>query len=175
MTPNGPASQPPRTVRGVADDPILPSLGILADQVASEREATNAHAESLDTKAGVVLGFSGVLVGLGATAQAAVSERLVFQAGLGVAVVAALLAAWAFLPRHYPVLEVSRLRQSNLVLPEAETRLELLDTQVEMVKEAADLVKRKGRRVRASVGCLAIAAALIVTGILTATGGQHRV
>jgi hypothetical protein len=42
----------------------------------------NAHAESLRAEAGVVLGFADVLVGLGATAQAYVSDRAVFQAGL---------------------------------------------------------------------------------------------
>jgi hypothetical protein len=113
-----------------------------------------------------------VLVGLGATAQVAVSGRVIFQVGLAVAVVAAILAAWAFLPRRYPVLEVERLRQANLTASEAETRLELLDTQIEMVKEAATLVRQKGWRVRAAVGCLAIAAALVVTGILTAMGGR---
>ena len=132
----------------------------------------NAHAESLDSKAGVVLGFAGVLVGLGATAQVAISDTVVFQVGLSVAVVAATLTAWAFLPRRYPVLEVERLRQSNLTALEAETRLELLDTQIVMVKEAAALVKQKGWRVRTAVGCLAIAAALIVAGRLTATGGR---
>ena len=132
----------------------------------------NAHAESLDGKAGVVLGFAGVLVGLGATAQVWVSGRVIFQVGLAVAVVAALLAAWAFLPRRYPVLEVERLRQSNLTASEADTRLELLDTQIEMVKEAATLVRQKGWRVGAAVGCLAIAAALVVAGILTAVGGR---
>jgi hypothetical protein len=55
---------------------------------------------------------------------------------------------------------------------EAETRLELLDTQIEMVKEAATLVRQKGWRVRAAVGCLAIAAALVVAGRLTAIGGR---
>ena len=59
-------------------------------QVASERETMSAHAESLDAKAGVVLGFAGVLVGLGATAQAMISENVIFQVGLGVAVAAAL-------------------------------------------------------------------------------------
>jgi len=132
----------------------------------------NAHAESLDTKAGVVLGFAGVLVGLGATAQVAVSGRVVFQIGLGFAVAAALLAAWAFLPRRFPVLEVYLLRQHYLMESEFETRLHLLDTEIEMVKEVADLVRRKGRRVRLSVGCLAIAAALVVAGTLVATGGR---
>ncbi len=123
-----------------AEHQDLPSLSILFDQVTAERGTMNAHAESLDTKAGVVLGFSGVLVGL-------------------------------FLPRRYPVLEVARLRQSNLTAPEGETRLELLDTQIVMVDEAATLVKAKGRRVRASVACLAVAAALVVVGTLISTGG----
>lgn len=75
----------------------------------------NSHAESLDSKAGVVLGFAGVLVGLGATAQSTVSEQVAFQVGLGFAVLAALLAALSFLPRRYPVLEVARLRENNLM------------------------------------------------------------
>jgi len=165
-------TQPPRTLIRVDEDQQLPSLAIVLAQVAAERETMNAHAESLDGKAGVVLGFAGVLVGLGATAQVAVSGRVIFQVGLAVAVVAAILAAWAFLPRRYPVLEVERLRQANLTASEAETRLELLDTQIEMVKEAATLVRQKGWRVRAAVGCPAIAAALVVTGILTAMGGR---
>ncbi len=110
------------------DDQRLPSLVIVLAQVAAERETMNAHAESLDGKAGVVLGFAGLLVGLGATAQVAVSGRAIFQVGLAVAVVAAIPAAWAFLPRRYPVLEVEQLRQVNLPASEAETRLELLDT-----------------------------------------------
>ncbi|MHB8431081.1 MAG: hypothetical protein ACYDDZ_11235 [Acidimicrobiales bacterium] len=132
----------------------------------------NAHAESLDGRAGVVLGFAGVLVGLGATAQVAVSGRVIFQVGLAAAVVAAIVAAWAFLPRRYPVLEVERLRQANLTASEAETRLELLDTQIEMVKETVTLVRQKGWRVRAAVGCLAIASTLVVAGTLTAMGGR---
>jgi 3-mercaptopyruvate sulfurtransferase SseA len=93
------------------DQPTLPSLSILSDQVASERETMNSHAESLDAKAGVVLGFAGVLVALGATAQSTVSESVIFQCGLGVAAAAAVLAAWAFLPRRYPVLGHQWVRQ----------------------------------------------------------------
>jgi len=73
--------------------------------------------ESLDSKAGVVLGFAGILVGLGATAQPAISGRGVFQVGLGFAVLAAMVAALSFLPRRYPVLTVRRLRDSNLTAP----------------------------------------------------------
>jgi len=153
------------------DTPALPSLKILLDQVASERETMNTHAESLDTKAGVILGFAGVLVGLGATAQATISTNGVFRSGLGVAVVAAVLAAWAVFPRSYPVLEVLRTRQKFLTAAESETQLQLLDVQIKMVMDAAELVKHKGSRVRWSVFCLAMAAALVVVGTLTA-GGQ---
>jgi hypothetical protein len=152
------------------DPAAMSSLSVVIDQVASERETMNAHAESLDGKAGIVLGFTGVLVGLGATAQAMISENAVFQAGLGVAVIAALLAAWAFVPREYPVLEVQVLRDSYLAAPPQDTQLVLLDTQIEMVKQTADLLKRKGRRVRWSTGCLAAAAMLIVIGTLAAGG-----
>jgi len=157
----------------VSEAAPLPSLSLIVEQVATERETINAHAESLDSKAGVVLGFAGVLVGLGATAQGSVGQ-LAFQMGLGVAVLSAALAAWGFLPRRYLVLEVFRLRQSYLTAPDEETQLQLLDTQVEMVREAAELVKLKGGRVKLSVGCLAASAALIVTGILAATGGAHH-
>jgi hypothetical protein len=157
---------------GMPAQPALPSLSILLDQVASERATMNSHAESLDAKAGVVLGFAGVLVGLGATAQVMISANGFFQAGLGVAVAAALLATWAFVPRQYPVLEVQILR-GNLTASEAETQLELLDTQIEMVKQAAALVKRKGLRVALSTGCLAVAAALVVIGTLVAGGQAH--
>jgi hypothetical protein len=151
-------------------EPELPSLPIIMAQVVSERETMNAHAESLDTKAGVVLGFTGVLVGLGATAQSLISENVVFQIGLGVAVAAAVLAALAFRPRGYPVLELRRLRDNYLTSSDSETQLVLLDTQIEMVQEAVDLVKLKGRRVGLAIGCLAASATLIVAGTLVSGG-----
>jgi hypothetical protein len=152
------------------DTPALPSLPFLLDQVASEREVMNAHADSLDTKAGFLLGFAGVLVGLGATAQTTVSVDGVFRSGLAVAAVAAGLAAWAVLPRRYPVLQVLPMRQKFLAVAESETQLHLLDVQIKMIMDTAQLVKREGARVRWSAICLAIAAVLVVLGTLTAGG-----
>ena len=83
--------------------------------------------------------------------------------------------AVSFLPRRYPVLEVARLRESNLTAPVEETKLELLDTEILMVDQAAALVKEKGRGVRASVVALAIGAALVVAGTLAGTGGHTHV
>jgi hypothetical protein len=155
------------------DQQDLPSLSILGQLVETERTAMSAHAESLDTKASVVLGFAGVLVGLAAGAHSTLSENALFQAGMGLTVAAAVLATWAFVPRSFPVLELRPLRERYLIAPEAQTRLRLLDTQIEMTRQAADLVKRKGRRVQLSVTCLAGAVALIVIGTLTAGGQAH--
>jgi hypothetical protein len=99
----------------------------------------------------------------------------VFQVGLIFAVIAALVAALSFLPRRYPVLQVGRLRESNLTARAQETKLELLDTEVLMVEQAAKLVKQKGLGIRVSLICLAISAALVVTGTLIATGGHSHV
>jgi hypothetical protein len=157
------------SVESQGSQPPLPSLGLVAAQVATERETMNSHAESLDTKAGVVLGFAGVLVGLGTTAQADVSTNLAFQIGLAVAVLSAVSAAFAFLPRKYPVIEVLALRD-YLTAPEAETELTLLDVEISMVVQTGDLVKQKGGRIKVAVALLALAAALIVAGTLIATG-----
>jgi hypothetical protein len=159
----------------VSELPVLPSLDLVASQVATERATINSHAESLDTKAGVVLGFAGVLVGLGATAQPDISRAITFEVGLGFAVLAALLAALSFLPRGYPVLEVARLRENNLTASEEETKLELLDTEIVMVDEAGRLVRTKGRRVQVAVTSLAVGASLVVAGTLAAAGGHVHV
>jgi hypothetical protein len=165
-------TKPPHSIiPSMASTPKMPSLKILLDQVASERATVSARADGLDTKAGVVLGFAGVLVGLGATASTTISTNGVFQAGLGVAVVAALSAAFAFVPRKSPVLQMRPARDKYLTADESVTQLILLDTQLETIKITAELVKQKGNRLEVSVICLAIAAVLVVVGTLT-SGGQ---
>lgn len=154
----------------MSETPALPSCKILLDQVAKERETMNAHADSLDTRAGFILGFAGVLVGLGATAGSKVTADTVFQSGLAVAVVAAVLAAWAVLPRPYPILQVLPARQKLLSSPESETQLQLLDTQIKMVMDATDQVRQKGIRVMWSIVCLSAAVLLVVVGTLVAGG-----
>lgn len=132
------------------------------------------HGESLDAKAGVILGFAGVLVGFGATTQPDISQNWVFRAGLGAAVLAALLAVWAFIPRPYPVLQVRLLRDEFLTATEAETKLSLLDTQIEMITQAAEGLQVKGRKLSAGGASLALAVLLVMVGTL-AVGGHTDV
>jgi hypothetical protein len=150
--------------------PSLPSLGIVADQVATERQALQGHAESLDAKAGVVLGFAGVLVGLGATAQAVISANWYFRAGLMLGVAAAAFSGGTLVPRKYPVVELGRLRDKYLTAPQDETTLRLLDSQIAMVVQVTKLLKVKGRLLSTAVVCLAVAAGLVVIGTLVAGG-----
>ena len=80
-----------------------PSLELVLDQMAAERDAINAHTDSLTTKAGLVLGFAGILVGLSATAQPVNFSSIFFRIGLWAAVLAAFLATVALFPLfRYP-------------------------------------------------------------------------
>lgn len=105
----------------------LSSLELVASEVKSELEQQLRHFEGLDTKAGIVLGFAGVLVALSGKV-----EPLVGRVGLGLAALAALLAVWAFFPRTFPVLDLSQLRERYLTAEPEFTALHLLDTRLEM-------------------------------------------
>jgi hypothetical protein len=63
--------------------------------------------------------------------------------------------------------------RGNLTALADETRLELLDTQIEMVNEVILHLQRKGRRVRLSAFSLTMAALLVVLGTLLAGGPHH--
>jgi NADH-quinone oxidoreductase subunit J len=158
-----------------------PSLELVLGQVASERNAINAHTDSLDTKAGLVLGFSGVLVGLSATAAEGTLDfkAALFRAGLEVAVLAAGLAAAAIMtsvitlwkPRghfHYE-LNLDKYKQ-KVADPEAGTRTALLEDQIAMVKTTRTLAVVKQALVFFSVVSLVVAAGLVVAGTLKAEG-----
>ncbi|MGH2740543.1 MAG: hypothetical protein ACRDH6_08705 [Actinomycetota bacterium] len=83
----------------------LTYVEFLYEVVRRERESQLRHFEGVDSKAGIVLGFAGVLILLGDSSSGlAIAGRI-----LGIAT--ALLALWAFTPRNYPVLDLQRLRE----------------------------------------------------------------
>lgn len=142
--------------------PGMPSLEILAQEVAAEVEAQERRGDALDSKAGVLLGFSGVLTGLSA-------ERL--QGLLGVASLAAtgaaaLLAGLAFIPRSFPAIELRRLRDDYLTAESEFTRLRLLDTRIMMHSTTERLLKRKAWL---TIGAATSLGAAIVLAVLAAT------
>jgi hypothetical protein len=143
----------------------LPSVDLVASRVELQLEHQLKHFDGRDNKAGIVLGFAGVL---GAIANG--SEQLTI-AGRIAAVGAALLSLWAFLPRKYPVLDTRKLRDRYLRADPGFTKLHLLDTQMRMEEEASALLDRNASRLKLAVGLLAVGVLLSAAGML-ATGGS---
>jgi hypothetical protein len=75
----------------------LPSLDLLVEEMRIIRQDQIQHFDALDSKAGVLLGFSGAIVALRAGVPGAISLLATFLASL-----AALASVWAFLPRKFP-------------------------------------------------------------------------
>jgi hypothetical protein len=144
----------------------LASLDLIASRVEDQLEHELRHFDGLDNKAGIVLGFAGVLVALADGFQPlAMASRIA-------AVGAALLSLWAFLPRKYPVLDTRKLRDRYLRADPGFTRLHLLDTQIKMEQEASELLDRKAFRLKLAVSLLALAVLLIAAGMLLSGGSS---
>ncbi len=142
----------------------LPSLDLVALRVQAQLEHQLQHFDGLDNKAGIVVGFAGVVVAI------AEGLRLLAIAGRLAAVLAALLALWSFLPRRYPVLDTRKLRDRYLRADPEFTKLHLLDTQIRMEERASVLLDRKAFRLKLAVACLAAAVLLMAAGILLEGG-----
>jgi hypothetical protein len=155
-TRHAPVKARSRSVRLV---PALPSLSLLGDEVKDELAAQQRRFDALDSKAGVVVGFAGVLVPL----SLANLHGTLAHLGTGAAALAALLAAVAFVPRRTPVLNVRQLRENYLASSEDFTKLRILDSRVLMYETASATVERKANLVTAAV--VALGLAVIVTVI----------
>jgi drug/metabolite transporter (DMT)-like permease len=86
----------------------LPSLSLLSQRVGEELAAQERRADGLDTKAGILLGFAGVVVGVTVDKL----QGTIATVGTGLAALAALVAVLAFAPRSFPTLGLRRLRDS---------------------------------------------------------------
>jgi hypothetical protein len=140
--------------------PGLPSLSLLSDEVASELTAQERRGDALDTKAGVLLGFAGVLVGL----TVGRLHGFVTHFGTVLAGVAALLSAVAFVPRSYPTLALRRLRETYLTADAEFTRRRVMDTRIAMYERTQGLLAVKARLVTAAAATLCVAVIVTVIG-----------
>ena len=110
------------------------SLLVIRNEVRAERSAQLQHLDSLDTKAGIVLGFAGALV-----APASDRATLFVQVGRAVAVLSGFLALWTVWPRRYWSTNLRSLRDKYLAAEAEFTALQLLDTQVDMAERGIGL------------------------------------
>jgi hypothetical protein len=145
--------------------PTTPSLDLLYSLAREELDTETRHGEVLDTKAGVILGFAGVLVGL--AIGHSVNER---TPGLIAAGVSGFLAMVAFLPRHYLIFELGPLRQRYLTSQPDATKLVLFDALVVMVDDVRADLRIKGWLLRASTMALVIAIGFLIAGTIANYG-----
>jgi len=87
----------------------LRSLDVVEDVVWRERDAQLQHFDSLDAKAGVILGFAAALAAL-----APPGVNLVVELGRALAVIGALVALAAFWPRGYGAIDLRAFRDRYL-------------------------------------------------------------
>ena len=121
------------TLRPMAALEGIRSLEVVREEARAERDVQLKHFDSIDTKAGIVLGFAGALVAL-------VSGRRTTLVELGrtVAVLSGFLSLWTFWPRRYWSTDLRPLREKYLAAEPEFTRLRLLDTHIEMAERMAE-------------------------------------
>lgn len=138
----------------------MSSLEALEDVVRREYDAQERRADSLDTKAGLVLGLAGLLVSL-TPDMVWVPLVLVARLLAGASAVLA-LRVFAVSPGRAPHLEV--IKQRGLT----EARRELVAALISGHGLLRDASAAKTRRIRAALHLLTLAVGTIVTG--TAVG-----
>lgn len=141
----------------------LGSLDELADLVEVERQAQRRALDSMDTKAGVVIGF--------AAATSALAERggLLLLPGVAIAAVSAVLALLAFLPQPGIHINPARLRRAHLHQPARVTRFDLLIQKSAAVEHAGQVLRVKTLRLQLALWALLTAVVLLLAGTMIAS------
>lgn len=136
------------------------SLDLLIELDQNERQLQLAHFDSLDTKAGLVLGFAGVLIALG--------NRSGTLAGIGsttLAALAAIASVASFWPRGFASIDPTRLGDyAGAEL--AFTQLTVLDTLELMLVETMVRLEMKARRLKWALMSLTAGAVLAASDLL---------
>lgn len=138
---------------------ISPSSELVAREVDRELQIQLQHFEAIDSKAGLLLGFSGALVALVGTGSSLASQTL-----RGFAACAALSALASFWPRSFATMNVRALRDKYLQADANFTARALVDTQIQMVQEISGTLQTKGRWLKVAISFLVMAT--VVSGAL---------
>ncbi len=138
----------------------LPSVDVLLATVERQHDQQRAHFESLDSKAGIALGFAGAIAAVARDVRPGIAK-----VGVGLSVLAAVFAMLSFRPRRFPIFDPMALRR-YLRAEEQLTKLRLLDTRIEMALRTSQLIERKARWLQLSLATLVVAVGLMVGGTL---------
>ena len=144
------------------DAPPPESIEILAGEVRTELSAQRAHVESLDAKAGVLLGLAGLLVALAPSAASVWADGARFSS-----VVSAGYSLVALLPRNHMFVDLRVFRAATLVEEPASMRSAILDLHLEMIDETLFVIDHKSRRLRGSIATLVAGTMFAFVGLTT--------
>jgi len=111
------------------------------------------------TRAGLVVGFSGVLAGLAVS-----SKSLLTLPGFALAAVAAILAASVLLPRRVRIVSPRGLREGYLTRPPQVAQLTSLDQRIEDYEKNQERIKTKITRFERSIVVFVIALVAVFAG-----------
>jgi hypothetical protein len=145
-----------------APDSLDPVEELTRDELGFQQQ----HFESLDAKAGIVLGFAAAVVALSADATAgAFVTALLHTVATSAAGLASLVSIASFWPRKFRTLDVKQVRDDTLGrLPDSLTRVAILDTRVRIIEANRTLLEQKARRLKTGATLLVTAVILIGAG-----------
>lgn len=138
---------------------LVPSLGIVEEALQREDDSYRDRANSLDTKAGVILSAAGVVVALvGTSASVAGLVAQIAAIGSGIA------AVLTILPRVDKAIGPRNLRDRYLQADETTTRLYVLNTRIPLHERNELRLVEKARRLKIAACFLLGSAGTIAIG-----------
>jgi hypothetical protein len=137
------------------------STRILPEVVRNERAISVEHYESLDARAGVLLGFSGAIVALAPNGWAPL-----VVVGTLAAMAAAIAALFAFMVRDYPVQDANALWDKYQPSSENLARYYCALEDIDIMTSMVDLNYRKARLVKLTMFLLALAVLSLGVSVL---------
>jgi hypothetical protein len=143
-------------------EPNWETLNIVRAELDIERGAQEQRSTSADTRAGLVVGFSGVM------ASIAISNRsLLSLPGLALAVIAAILAATVLWPRLQRTVNPRALRNRYLAGPPDKIKLSVLDRRILDYEENQEQIKIKIARLKRAITVFVAAVVALLLGQAT--------
>ncbi|MGW9192873.1 hypothetical protein [Micromonospora chersina] len=141
-------------------EPEWKSIEVVRKELDAERDLQAKIADTADSRAGVVLGFSGAVAGLALN-----SKMLAAIPGAVLAAAAAVVAATVLWPRPKSTLDPDYLTTHYAARDEDKTKQEVHKRRLTDYKANRDIPDFKLRQLKLAIGMLAGAIALGVAGI----------
>ena len=140
-------------------DRSIQSLHVVMDELTRAQTSHEQRRASVETKAGLILGAAGVLVGLKSSEPTVVG--IVAQVLAAAAGVLAVSAIW---PRAGGALSPMAYRMAYIHKPPGEAQLRALDTHILLLEDDEEKLKKKAAWFKRAAALLALAVVIVTIG-----------